>query len=155
SAAATYTGLLATLLLAPLAWCSRRHRSINAFWLFLSVIALGWVLNVPGLVHLLRSPGLNLLSHNRFVFAASFALFALAVVGLDRIGQGGPAGGWWFALPVVAVVSLGVWCFGRSTRLPEPLASQLYGLLLCSLALGGWLVIWFGGAARGWFGPAV
>ncbi len=32
SSAATYTGLLATLLVAPLAWCSRRHRSINVFW---------------------------------------------------------------------------------------------------------------------------
>ena len=32
SSAATYAGVLATLLLAPLAWCSRSHRSINVFW---------------------------------------------------------------------------------------------------------------------------
>ena len=29
SSAAAYAGVLATLLVAPLAWCSRRHRSIN------------------------------------------------------------------------------------------------------------------------------
>src|SRR6202022_51973 len=29
SSAATYVGLPATLLLAPLAWCSRRHRALN------------------------------------------------------------------------------------------------------------------------------
>ena len=32
SSATAYTGLLATILLMPLAWCSRRHRSINLCW---------------------------------------------------------------------------------------------------------------------------
>ena len=50
SSSAAYAGLLATLLLAPLAWCSRRHRSLNVFWLILIVISLAWVLNIPGLV---------------------------------------------------------------------------------------------------------
>ena len=125
SGAAGYTGLLATLVLAPLAWCSRRHRSVNRFWVVLAVLALGWTLNVPGLVSLLRAPGLNLLSHNRFVFAAAFALLALAVVGFDVIGQGSPDRRWWFGLPVAAIVLLGVWCWDRSTWLPEPLATQL------------------------------
>src|SRR5262249_55208768 len=66
SAAAAYTGMSATLLLAPLAWCSRRHRSINLFWLVLSFLALSWVLNIPGMVSLLRLPVLNMFSHNRF-----------------------------------------------------------------------------------------
>ena len=39
SSAATYTGLLATLFLAPLAWCSPRHRSVNWFWAALAVFA--------------------------------------------------------------------------------------------------------------------
>jgi hypothetical protein len=125
SAAGMYTGLLATLLLAPLAWCSPRHRSINTFWVLLCLITLSWTLDVPGLVTLLRSPGLNLLPHNRFVFAGSFALLALAVVGLDVIWQGGPARRWWFVLPIGVVVLLGVWCWDRSTWLPEPLATQL------------------------------
>ena len=40
SSAAAYAGLLATLLVAPLAWCSRRHRSIDVFWLILIVLSL-------------------------------------------------------------------------------------------------------------------
>jgi hypothetical protein len=125
SGAATYTGLLATLLLAPLAWCSPRHRSINWFWVLLSVLALAWVLDIPVLVSLLRLPGLNLMSHNRFVFAASFAILALAVVGLDVVWRGGPGRSWWFALPMLAIVVLGAWCWFRALGLPEPLASQL------------------------------
>ena len=36
SSAATYTGLLATLLAAPLAFCSRRHRLLNCSWILLA-----------------------------------------------------------------------------------------------------------------------
>ena len=57
SSAAAYAGLLATLLLAPLAWCSRRHRAINILWIVLGVISLAWVLDIPVLVSLLRSGG--------------------------------------------------------------------------------------------------
>ena len=73
SSAATYVGLLATLLVAPLGWCSRRHRSINLLWLGLGVLGLAWVLDIPLLVDLLRMPGLNMLSYNRFVFVTSFS----------------------------------------------------------------------------------
>ena len=38
SSAAAYAGVLATLLAAPLAWCSRRHRSLNLFWVLLAVL---------------------------------------------------------------------------------------------------------------------
>ena len=81
--AAAYTGLLASLFLAPLAFCSRRHRSFNLFSVILCVLTLAWTLNIPGLVQLFRLPGLNMLSHNRFVFAASFALLSLAAIGFE------------------------------------------------------------------------
>ena len=68
SSAAAYAGLLATLFVAPLAWCSRRHRSITIFLAALGFFALSWCLDVPGLVWLLRLPGLNMMSHNRLVF---------------------------------------------------------------------------------------
>ena len=125
SAAATYTGLLASLLLAPLAWCSPRHRSRNLLWLALGLLGFAWTLGVPGFATLLGAPLLNLLSYNRFVFLTSFALLALAVVGLDVLRQGGPARRPWFAMPAVVLVLLGAWCGYRSAHLPEPVATEM------------------------------
>jgi hypothetical protein len=125
STSATYVGLLATLLVAPLAWCSRRHRSLNLFWALLGLVALGWSLNVPGLVHLLRLPGLNLMSHNRFVFAASFAILALAAVGLEVLWQGQISRKWWFWAPTAVLGGLCAWCIVHAVHAPEPIRSQL------------------------------
>ena len=126
SSAAAYAGVIATLLLAPLAWCSRRHRSINLFWVLLAFLGLGWCLDVPGLVDLLRLPGLNMMSHNRFVFAASFALLALAAVGLETLERGWVVKWrWWFWLPTASLTMLCVWCAYRTVVLPEPLLALL------------------------------
>ncbi|HVM47774.1 MAG TPA: hypothetical protein VMU04_07090 [Candidatus Acidoferrum sp.] len=65
SAAAAYTGLLATLVVAPLAWRSQRHRVSNLFWVLLGFGGLCWCLDIPGVVDLLRLPGINMFSHNR------------------------------------------------------------------------------------------
>jgi hypothetical protein len=125
SAAAGYTGLLATLLLTPLAWCSSRHGSINAFWVGLLLLSLSWTLDVPGATSLLRAPVLKLLSHNRFVFAASFALLSLAVTGLEVIWRGGLTFRWSFVPPMLLLAALAVWCATRAMELPEALGSEL------------------------------
>jgi hypothetical protein len=125
SSAATYCGLLATLLVAPLAWCSRRHRAINVFWGCLSFIALGWCLNVPGLVHLLRLPGANMLSHNRFVFAASFAILAMTAVGLEVLRQGPVRWRRWLCVPPALLAGLCAWCAYRAVFPSEPVDTQL------------------------------
>jgi hypothetical protein len=125
SSAATYSGLLATLLVAPLAWCSRRHRSVNVFWGVLSFIALAWCLNVPGLVHLLRLPGLNMFSHNRLVFAASFAILAMTAVGLEVLRQGPVRWRRWLCLPPALLAGLCAWCAYRIAFPPEPVETQL------------------------------
>ncbi|MCY2991495.1 MAG: hypothetical protein NTY19_27010 [Planctomycetota bacterium] len=136
SSAQTYTGLLATLLVAPLAWCSRRHRSLNLFWGVLGLLALGWSLNVPGLVFLLRKPPLNMMSHNRFVFAASFAILAMTAVGLDMLLRGDLRRRGWFWLPVVLLVMLGGWCLYWTFVPPEPIATQLEVLVRQRKTLG-------------------
>ena len=87
NASATYVGILATLLLAPLGWCVKRERSRNVFWALLAFFSLGWALDIPGLVSLLRLPGVSLLSYNRFVFAAAFVFLIWAVLGLDLLGK--------------------------------------------------------------------
>jgi hypothetical protein len=125
SAAATYTGLLATLLVAPWAWYSRRHRSMNVFWLFLAVFGLSWTLDMPGIVDVLRLPGLNLMSHNRLVFATSLAILAMTAIGLEALLQGLVRWRWQLGLQLALLVGLFGWCLYRAEILPEPLASQL------------------------------
>jgi hypothetical protein len=125
SSASAYVGLVATLLLAPLGLASRRHRGLNRVWLALAVLGLGWTLNLPGIVQLLRLPGLNLMSHNRFVFVTAFAVLALAVTGLDRLSRGAVEWRRWFWAPVVLTALLGMWSLFLSTHLPEPVATVL------------------------------
>ena len=62
------------------------------------MVGLSWSLDVPGMVQLLRLPGLNLMSHNRFVFVTAFAILILAAAGLNALWQGNipaRAGGSW------------------------------------------------------------
>ena len=125
SSAATYAGVLATLLMAPLAWCSRRHRSMNLALALLSFISLSWSLNIPGCVDLLRLPGLNMMSHNRWVFVASFAIVAMMAVGLEVFVQGPLKWRGWFWLPAMVMAGLCVWCAYRAIVPPEPIATGL------------------------------
>jgi hypothetical protein len=125
SSAAAYAGLVATLFVAPLAFCSRRHLRINCFWALLALFGLSWCLNVPGFVHLLRLPGLNLMSHVRLTFLTAFAVLALACVGLEVLSRGIPQWRRWFWLPLGMLLGLGGWCCFRTAVLPEPMESKL------------------------------
>ena len=125
SAASAYVGLVATLFVAPLAWCSRRHRSINCFWLLLAFVSLSWSLNIPGMVALLRLPGMNLMSHNRFVFATAFATLSMAAVGLNYLWDGRIARRWWFPVPAIFLVGLTGWSLYRAAVPPEPVATEI------------------------------
>jgi hypothetical protein len=124
SAAAAYPGFFAALVAAPLAWCSRRHWGVNFAWLGLIVLALSWILDLPGFVALFRLPVLNMMPANRFVFAASFAVIALAVTGLEALGRREVRPRVWFVIPMLALLALGLWCFHRSNNLPEPLLEK-------------------------------
>ena len=49
-------------------------------------------MNSP-LVAFLRLPGINMMSHNRLVFATSFSILALAAIGLDTLWRAEWSGG--------------------------------------------------------------
>lgn len=136
SAAATYSGLLATLWLAPLAWLSRRQRWLNLLWLTWIVVGLGWQLNLPGIVHLMRLPFVKVLPFNRFVFIASFGITALAVVGMDVVLQGvkWQRWGWLFA---ALLSGISVWCLWGACHWPEPVATQIERSLEQGVAVPG------------------
>ena len=124
SAAAGYAGVLAALLVAPLAFCSRRHRAINFFWVFLALLGLSWCANIPGVVNLLRLPLLNMMSHNRLVFLTAFAILCLTAIGLENLLSGSVPRRWWFWLPAALLAGLCGWCIYRSLVLPWEIATQ-------------------------------
>lgn len=124
SSAAGYVGLLTALVAAPLAFCSRRHLRANLLWLALSFLALSWCLNVPGLVNLLRLPGLRMMSHNRWVFLDSFALLALAVTGLDALMKRSVQWRAWMWSPLALLLALCVWCAVASHHPPQAVANM-------------------------------
>jgi hypothetical protein len=125
SAAAGYLGVLATLLAAPLAFSSRRNRGSLVAWVLLAFFALGWCLNVPGLVQLLRLPGLNMMSHNRLVFLFAFSVLALAALGMDVLARGELRWRAWMAIPAALLVGLCGWCSYRALNLPEFVGTAL------------------------------
>lgn len=177
SSAAGYSGLLATLLLAPLAFCHRDLKGRTFLWLGLLVLSLGWVLDIPGLVHLMRLPGVNSLSFNRWTMLTGFALTALAVTGIDALIKGMVKPKRWFAVPALLAAGLCAWCLYRMGHLPVELnigdvpANAMYmgmpvrralimargyftfyyaiGTLLGALAVGGWALLYSGARNRG------
>ncbi len=118
SGAQAYAGLFAALAVAPLGLAVRRLRSLNLFWVLLAGFTAGWTLNVPGLTALLQLPGLNMMSHNRFLFVTGFAVLAVAVTGLDALARGEVTWRRWFLVPVLLLTGLGVWCAVDVTGTP-------------------------------------
>ncbi|HEX7508886.1 MAG TPA: hypothetical protein VF550_19085, partial [Polyangia bacterium] len=119
SLSAAYAGLIAALFLGPLAFRSRRYRSFAVFSTGLAYVAMAWCLNIGGVVMILRLPGLNMMSHNRLVFAASFAILAMAAAGLDSLRD--PVDtrrDRWLFVPVALIAALSVWWFYRAVKLP-------------------------------------
>jgi hypothetical protein len=182
SAAGASAGLLAALVLAPLAWCRRRLRCLHLFWVLQIVLGLAWSLDLPLLVPLLRLPGLNMFSFNRFTFVTGFALTALAVGGLDVLDRGAPARRRWYALPALLLLVLTVWCLARAAAPPGPLTAQkeaeagrgpggtqrqaairaarsdfqgyhLWGMGLTVAGLAAWAAFWRGVGRRPWLVP--
>ena len=132
-----YVGLFAALVLAPLAWSDPRQRPLAALWLVLGCVALSWTVAIPGAVAFWRLPGLNMFSHNRFVFAAGFALLALAVAGLDALWRRRGSRVRWFWLPAAVPVALGSWCVFRAANLPEPISTRLRDALGRGVSIAG------------------
>ncbi len=121
SSAGAYAGLIAALFFAPLSFADRRRRSQVVFWSCMAMLSLAWQLNMPILVTILRLPGLNMLSFNRWVFVASFSVLVLAAVGLERCLSGPIPLRKWFVLPIALSLTVAVWCLQSSLSLPEPI----------------------------------
>ena len=124
SPATAYAGLLATMFLAPLAFGNREAQRENWFWCFLAVLGCAWSLNLPGFVQILRLPGLNMFSHNRFTFATSMAVLVLAMKGMDSLRTQTLQRRRWLFVPTI-VAMLGLYLLFIADNLPEPIQSQM------------------------------
>jgi hypothetical protein len=125
SPAAGFTGLIASLLIAPLAWGTRRLRSATVFLAAIAFLGLAWCLGVPVVTWVMRLPLLNLLSYNRFVFVTSFAILALTAIGLEEISQKRIHWHRWYYLPGVVLAAITVWCVARAFVPPETISTDL------------------------------
>jgi hypothetical protein len=125
SVAGGYAGLFMVLTVVPMALANHKRRIESLFWLLLALISVGWTIDLPGLVSVLRLPGLNLLSYNRWTFATAFSIFMLGCAGLEYLHD--PTGKirTWFAFLTVVAALFACWCFYSSANLPEPLATIL------------------------------
>jgi hypothetical protein len=122
SSSGAYAGLLAALWLAPLAFCDRKRRSRVIFLALLIFVSLGWTLNVPGIVDVLRSKPLQplaALSYNRWVLATSLAIVILAAIGLEHLRNTAARFRWWFLIPMLTTASLGCWCLYRRVTMSQ------------------------------------
>jgi len=129
SAAPTYAGLVATLLLAPLALASRRHRRFLVVLGLLTLVSLAWQLDIPLVIRLFDLPVLDLRPHNRFVFVASFAILAAAAIGLHALFTGEAIRRRWLVAPAVLLAVAGGFAALRALDLPEPIATQIEPVL--------------------------
>jgi hypothetical protein len=159
SSSSAYAGLLAALWLAPLAWSHARLRSQTVFWMLLVLVTLGWTLNVPGIVDVLRSRPLRplvSLSYNRWVFASSLAMLILAAIGVDSLRAGSPRFRWWWAVPICATAVFPGWCLYRLFSVTRKLDEQgfatyfLLGAALSLTALVAWVVTFRTGPRAKW-----
>ncbi len=125
SPSAGYMGLLATLCLAPLAWSDRQRRAQTWFWLVIAIFGMAWCIGLPGIVSLLRLPGLRMMSHNRLVFATAFAVLTISAIGFDALLRGEVRRRLWHLLPILTLAGLGGWSFWRALHMPTTLGASL------------------------------
>jgi Bacterial membrane protein YfhO len=159
SSSCAYAGLLAALWLAPLAWSHRSLRRQTIFWTLMLAVTVGWTLNVPGIVDVLRSRPLRPLaplSYNRWTFATSMAILILAAIGLDSLVRGSPRFRWGWGLPIFVTGVFFCWCvarlFGVTRQLDEEGFSThfLIGAGLSLVVLVAWTLTFGAGPGARW-----
>ena len=138
SSAGAYAGCLSLFFVAPWAWMDRSRRQFVIGMIVLSLLCLGWQLNVPGLTAVLRLPGFQAFSANRMVFASAWCHLMLAAIGLEQLVHSGAIQKFWLRHPAViltlstvlfSIIGLITW----PDQLQEMLPNGNRGLPLASI----------------------
>jgi len=160
SASSGCVGLITALVLAPLAFCNRKHRSFVLFAVVLGILGMGQILGLPVLKQLYELFPLNTLRENRLALASGWGIAIMGVIGLDAIEPDMPRRRWFWAAAAVSL-ALGFWCLIRVFQAPAELTrivathpkawgnqvsqsfaeTSLRGVGLCVLALVVWATI--------------
>ncbi|MBL8858184.1 MAG: hypothetical protein JNL28_06765 [Planctomycetes bacterium] len=152
SAATAYAGLIALLVLVPLAFAASTQRKTAWFFAALGAFAFVPILGVPVIQEVFTWPPLNLVRNNRFTIVTAFALVVLAALGVDALVRGRfrPGRMHWIALCVaVLFVLYGVARFVYPPA-PDPELTEIaawfarydaLGLALALVACGGWFAV--------------
>jgi hypothetical protein len=151
SLSAAYSGVLTVLLLAPLAWYDRRRRAFNIACAIFTLLGLAWSVGLPGFVTVLRLPLLNMMSHNRLVFATSFFLLCQAAIGLEQLAMPAPARRRWWLVPPLLIAALFLWCASRTVKLPEPMGTQAAAAVAAGFQIGWVRTLQDVAQLRAWF----
>lgn len=97
-------------------------------------LATNQIVSVEQLV--LRLPGLNMMSHNRLLFATSLAVTALAAMGLEAIEQGEVRRRSWQWAPAILAAGLGVAGSLRASLVPASLEARFEAAIQATTTVG-------------------
>jgi hypothetical protein len=124
SASTGCAGLITGVVLAPLAFCNRKHRSMVLFALVLGICGMGQILGIPLLKQLYEAFPLRAMRENRLVLLTGWAIAIMGVIGLDAIGPN-LRRRLWFWLCAGIPLALGLWGLIRAFEFPTELTHAL------------------------------
>jgi hypothetical protein len=86
---------------------------------------MAWCLDLPIITGLMRLPGLNLLSFNRFVFATGFAIVCLAAIGFEELSKSNWRWHTGYYIPILLLAVIAIYCGFRTFTLPPVIGEIL------------------------------
>lgn len=120
-APAGYAGLIVALVLAPLAFISRRHRGMMVFWVIAGLLSVSFIFSIPVLKSFYSPPPLGLLKNNRFIFLAAWSVTVMAAIGMDVLCRRQFQPRWWFIFPLTLAICLFFLCLHHAYDFPHSL----------------------------------
>jgi Bacterial membrane protein YfhO len=157
AAASASSGLLAALVLAPLAFCDPRQRSRNLFWVGLGLFGMAYHVDIPIVSDIFRIFPFKVLRNNRFTFFTGWGTVALAVGGLEVLLTNRKC--WRHFFWGIVLLLLVVTWDTNAARMAVPAGLRNIGsvgpaewfrrlyrweLLICLTALGAWWALFRG-----------
>lgn len=112
-------GLIALLVLAPLAFASEKRRAQATFFAILGAVALIPLVGVPYVDSIFKLPPLVYLRNNRLTLIAVFSIIVLAAFGIDALVRGHVRPKRWHFVPIALCALLAIASLWRVVDPPD------------------------------------